>query len=164
MGYPLTPRQKRMARFAPRDERVIFVVIVGLIFAILVLPPLLFLVKGALSVEEGPVTRFTLERFGRILAQRGIWMSAFNSVVFALGSAIVALLILLALLPRLAALSTLAAALVLTLLERAVAQLLLLADDVAEFVERRHHVVVAVHVAARTRHLEIFQHLLQLFE
>ena len=82
-----------MARFAPRDERVIFVVIVGLIFAILVLPPLLFLVKGALSVEEGPVTRFTLERFGRILAQRGIWMSAFNSVVFALGSAIVALLI-----------------------------------------------------------------------
>ena len=82
-----------MARFAPRDERVIFVVIVGLIFAILVLPPLFFLLKGALTVEEGPVTRFTLERFGRILAQRGIWMSAFNSVVFAFGSAIVALLI-----------------------------------------------------------------------
>ena len=33
---------------------------------------------------------------------------------------------------------------VLTLLERLVAQLLLLADHVTEFVERRHHVVVAV--------------------
>lgn len=81
------------ARFAPRDERVIFVVIVGLIFAILVLPPLVFLVKGALSVQEGGVTRFTLERFTYILAQRGIWQSALNSVVFAFGSAIVALLI-----------------------------------------------------------------------
>ena len=82
-----------MARFAPRDERVIFVVIVGLIFAILVLPPLVFLVKGALTIEQGGVTRFTLERFTHILAQRGIWMSAFNSVVFAFGSALVALLI-----------------------------------------------------------------------
>ncbi len=82
-----------MARLALRDERAIFVIIVGLIFAILVLPPLVFLVKGALTVEEGQVTRFSLERFGRILAQRGIWMSAFNSVVFAFGSAIVALLI-----------------------------------------------------------------------
>ncbi|MDB5642057.1 MAG: ydcU, partial [Hyphomicrobiales bacterium] len=82
-----------LARFGPRDERVILVVIVGLIFAILVLPPLVFLVNGALTVEEGGVTRFTLERFGRILAERGIWTSAFNSVVFAFGSAVVALLI-----------------------------------------------------------------------
>ena len=52
------------------------------------------------------------------------------------------------------------APLILTLTIGAVAQLLLLADHLAEFVERRHHVVVAVHVAARLRHLKVFQHLL----
>ena len=58
------------------------------------------------------------------------------------------------------------AALLLALPERLVAQILLLADHVAELVERRHHVVVHV-VAARLagpRHLQVLQHLLQLVE
>ena len=74
-----------------------------------------------------------------------------------------ALLALLTLL--LAALLPLLAALVLALAERAVAQLLLLADHVAELVERRLHVVVVVALlAARPRHLQVLQHLLQLLE
>lgn len=82
-----------VARFLPRDERVIMVVAVGLIFAILVLPPLIFLVKGALTLDEGGASRFTLERFSRLAEERGVWSSALNSMLFAFGSALVALLL-----------------------------------------------------------------------
>ncbi len=76
----------------------------------------------------------------------------------------VALLALLTLLPALAALPV--AAHVLTLLEGAIAQLLLLADHVLQFVERLHHVVVAVavHLLAGTRHLQVLEHRLQLLQ
>ncbi len=55
---------------------------------------------------------------------------------------------------------------VLTLPESLVAQLLLLADHVAQFVQRRHHIVVAVLAArgARPRHLQVLQHGLQFLE
>ena len=75
------------------------------------------------------------------------------------------LLPLLALLPGLAWWGVGAApALVLTLLEGAVAQVLLLVDHVAEIVELLHHLaeVVAVHV--RRRHLQVFHHLLELLQ
>ena len=51
---------------------------------------------------------------------------------------------------------------ILALLEGLVAQLLLLADHVAEFVQRLLHVVVAA--LTGLRHLQVFQHLLQLFQ
>ena len=51
---------------------------------------------------------------------------------------------------------------ILALLEGLVAQLLLLADHVAEFVQRLLHVAVAG--LAGLRHLQVFQHLLQLLE
>ena len=80
--------------------------------------------------------------------------------------ALLPLLPLLALLPGLAWRRAFAAApaLVLTLLEGAVAQVLLLVDHVAEIVELLHHVaeVVAVHV--RRRHLQVFHHLLELLQ
>ena len=50
---------------------------------------------------------------------------------------------------------------ILALLVGLVAQLLLLADHVAEFVQRLLHVVAAL---AGLRHLQVFQHLLQLFQ
>ncbi len=68
-----------------------------------------------------------------------------------------------ALLSLLAALAVLPA-LVLALAERAVAQVLLLADHVAELVELRHHVVHVVAVLVRRRHLQIFHHLLELLQ
>src|SRR5262249_46083798 len=67
-------------------------------------------------------------------------------------------------LPWLSALTAALTALLLALAERAIAQLLLLADHVAELIERRHHVVVGVHVAARPRHLQVLEHLLQFVE
>jgi iron(III) transport system permease protein len=81
------------ARFLPRDERVILVLIIAAIFAILVLPPLVFLIKGALTITQGGETRIGLDRFITVLSQKGIWTSAFNSFVFALGSALLALII-----------------------------------------------------------------------
>src|SRR5690348_10270834 len=54
------------------------------------------------------------------------------------------------------------AAHVLTLLEGPVAQPLLLADHVAQFIELLRH-VVGIHVV-RTRHLQVLEHLLQLVE
>src|SRR2546426_1039596 len=79
---------------------------------------------------------------------------------------LIALLALLPLLALLTALPALAiASLVLALLERAIAQLLLLADHVAELVERRHHVIVAViHLLPGTSHLQVFQHLLKILQ
>ena len=57
-----------------------------------------------------------------------------------------------------------APALILTLAEGAVAQILLFVDHVAEFVQLLHHVaeIVAVHV--RRRHLQVFHHLLELLQ
>src|SRR5262249_596558 len=77
---------------------------------------------------------------------------------------LLALLTLLTLLPLLSALAALLAALVLALLERLVAQLLLLADHVAELVERRHHVVVVLAVLAGLRHLQVAQDVVELLE
>lgn len=82
-----------VARLWSQDERMILVVVVGLIFAILVLPPLVFLVKGALTVTSQGATTVSLHRFGALLAEKGIWTSALNSVFFAFGSAVLALLI-----------------------------------------------------------------------
>jgi len=74
-----------------------------------------------------------------------------------------ALLALLALLTLLSAMAI--ASLILSLPERAVAQLLLLADHVAELVERLHHVVAVFAILlARPRHLQIFKHLLQFLQ
>ncbi len=67
---------------------------VGLVLCALVLPPLIFLIEGAVTVEgAGGVTRFTLERFGQIVGQRGFSASAMNSTIFSVGSAVLALLL-----------------------------------------------------------------------
>lgn len=75
------------------EQKTIAAVVVGLILALLVIPPLYFLVVGAITMEEGGQTRYTLERFSMLLAQRGILVSTWNSFVFAVGSAILALAI-----------------------------------------------------------------------
>src|SRR5260370_29254831 len=74
--------------------------------------------------------------------------------------ALVPLVVVLTALPALAI-----ASLVLALLDRAIAQLLLLADHVAEIVERRHHVIVAIiHLLPGASHLQVFQHLLKILQ
>ncbi len=89
------PRAKARGSFFARriEQKTILSAVVGLILAVLVLPPLYFLVVGAVSVEEGAQTRYTLERFVILLSQRGILISTWNSFVFAIGSALLSLLI-----------------------------------------------------------------------
>lgn len=84
----------RSIPFAQRfDQKTVASIIVGAMLALLVLPPLYFLVIGAVTVDEGGQTRYTLERFSMLMGQRGILISTWNSFVFAIGSAILALLI-----------------------------------------------------------------------
>jgi iron(III) transport system permease protein len=79
-----------------RNERTLFVVVVGIILGVLVLPPLWFLIYGAVTVTDPGVngaTRFTLERFTSLASQRGVMESAWNSVSFSILSAVFAILI-----------------------------------------------------------------------
>ncbi len=75
------------------NEKSIFVTVIGIILAILVLPPLVFLIKGAITAEKGGVTSFTFAHFQTLAAQRGILLSAWNSLAFAILSAVFALII-----------------------------------------------------------------------
>lgn len=84
----------RGSLFARRiEQKTIISAFVGVILAVLVVPPLYFLFIGAVTVDEGGQTRYTLERFVTLLSQRGILISTWNSFVFAIGSAILSLLI-----------------------------------------------------------------------
>ena len=67
---------------------------IGVILAILVLPPFYFLLHGSLvSVGPDGSTEVSFRRFAELATRRGIIQSAINSLVFAFGSAVVALLV-----------------------------------------------------------------------
>ncbi len=58
------PAASRKIPFAQRfDQKSVASIIVGAMLALLVLPPLYYLVIGAITVDEGAQTRYTLERF-----------------------------------------------------------------------------------------------------
>ena len=87
------PALSGLRRFLPvRNEKLYFSIVIGVILAVLVLPPLLFLLTGAVSVDlPGGARRWTLERFGMIASQRGFLASVGNSFAFSVGSAVFAL-------------------------------------------------------------------------
>jgi iron(III) transport system permease protein len=59
---------------------------------VLVLPPLLFLLKASIAVGDSPGnTRLGLDHFAAVLGSRRFIASSVNSLVFAAGSAVVAL-------------------------------------------------------------------------
>src|SRR5262249_39386169 len=99
----------------------------------------------------------------QLLAQRLLFLAQLTERVRISLPALLPLLPLLSALSALALLSAWPSPLVLALAERLVAQLLLLANHVAELIEHRHHVVG--HVLAdlpRARHLQVLHHLRQL--
>lgn len=75
------------------DQKTLASLVVGATLALLVLPPLYFLVVGSVEIEEAGRTRYGLDRFALLLSQRGILQSTWNSFVFAVGSAVLALTI-----------------------------------------------------------------------
>src|SRR5262245_23868343 len=166
LGEVLRTPAQRLERAALRIDRAVGVALAELAFRIAhglaraaeLIHLALALALPLLVLAEALLAQL-LHQLAQLVAQR--------LLVLAQLSHLVALLALLTLLTLLAALPALAVApLVLTLLEGAVAQLLLLADHVAELVERRHHVVVAVavHLLAGTGHLQVLQHLLELLQ
>ena len=74
------------------DRRAV-VAIVGCLLALLVLPPLVLLLQGSVTVAgaRGAASRLSLENFTGLVGQRGFATSLYNSLVFASGSAIAAL-------------------------------------------------------------------------
>ncbi len=68
--------------------------ILGIIIALLVLPPVWYLFQGSLFeiTPTGAVGEFTFEHYRRLLEGERLATSAVNSFVFAIGSAVVALL------------------------------------------------------------------------
>src|SRR4029453_13351539 len=169
LGEVLRTPAQRLERAALRIDRAVGVAFAELAFGIAhglagaaeLIHLALTLALPLLVLAEALLAQL-LHQLAQLLAQCLLVLAQLSHLV-----ALLALLTFLALLTLLAALPALAVApLVLTLLEGAVAQLLLLADHVAELVERRHHVVVAVavHLLAGTGHLQVLQHLLELLQ
>lgn len=88
----LTQERRHSLRLIP-SEKSIVLVIVGLLVAVLVLPPVYFLLESAFTAEENGVVRITFDRFAVLLGQSGLLTSIGDSFIFAIGSAFVALLI-----------------------------------------------------------------------
>lgn len=88
------PAQQGNSWRSSRLQMRVMIVILAVVLAILVLPPLYFLFQGSLLVtsSDGRM-RLGLDYFGELIQQRGFFESALNSFVFALGSAIAALAI-----------------------------------------------------------------------
>ena len=86
----------RRRRFWPiRGDKTVLTIVVGLVLAVLVIPPLWFLVEGSVvfTDDTGRFVGVSLQRFVDLVQGRGFAQSTFNSFSFAIGSAILALLI-----------------------------------------------------------------------
>ena len=88
----------RRQRVAPSKavwtDKSIFSLVVGAVLAVLVLPPLVLLLRGSFThTASNGVTYFTAANFAKILSQRSFIHSASNSLLFALGSSALALVI-----------------------------------------------------------------------
>lgn len=69
-------------------------VLLAIIIALLVLPPIWFLVQGSLYTTNADFTRgeLTLDYYHRLIQEPRLFTSSLNSTVFAVGSSVVALL------------------------------------------------------------------------
>jgi iron(III) transport system permease protein len=76
---------------AMMTTRNLLIAVIGLLLVILVLPPLVFLVQGSLTVtsDTGEVS-FSLSSFSSIVSENGLLRSMSNSFLFAVGSALLA--------------------------------------------------------------------------
>lgn len=86
---------ERLRRLLPiRGDKTLIIVLVGLVLAVLVIPPLFFLIQGSVvfTSDDGRVS-LSLQRFVDLVQQRGFAQSTINSFSFAIGSAVLALLI-----------------------------------------------------------------------
>ena len=80
--------------FSRQTEYAIPGVLLAVIIALLVLPPIWFLVQGSLYTTNADFTRgeLTLDYYRRLIQEPRLFTSSLNSTVFAVGSSVVALL------------------------------------------------------------------------
>ena len=86
---------ERLRRLVPiRGNKTLVIVLVGVVLVVLVVPPLFFLLQGSVvfTANDGRVS-LSLQRFVDLVQQPSFAQSTFNSFSFAIGSAILALLI-----------------------------------------------------------------------
>ncbi len=82
------------SRFAwLRGEGVVTGILLGLILAVLVLPPILFLITGSLFTtnEDFSYGAFTFGYYEQLVKEPKLYQSGLNSVIFAIGSSVLAL-------------------------------------------------------------------------
>lgn len=87
-------RRPLFSRLFVDDSRRTFAVIVGVILALLVLPPILILIQQSLvhTSTGGEIIEVTLDHYRRLLDDPRLPQSTWNTFVFALGSTIISLL------------------------------------------------------------------------
>jgi iron(III) transport system permease protein len=77
-----------------RDPKVAIAAAVGVVLALLMVPPLWMLILDSVSVQDaaGEIEGFTLGHFGKLFSDKNAARSVWNSVVFAAGSTVLSLL------------------------------------------------------------------------
>ena len=77
-----------------QDSRRIIAAVVGVILAVLMLPPLWILVQDSLTTTDagGYVTGWTFEHFRKLVTDRDALRSVWNTLVFATGSTVLSLI------------------------------------------------------------------------
>jgi len=83
----------RSTSWRAADPTLVPVAVLALILAAMVVPPLLSLVQGSLrlTTSTGDLGDFTLDHYRRILTDRQFFQSLANSVVFSIGTAVLAI-------------------------------------------------------------------------
>ena len=78
-----------------QDMRRAISVVVGVILAVLMLPPLYILLQDSITTTDaiGDVTGFTLGHFGKMFTDKDALRRIWNSLVFAAGSTVLSLVV-----------------------------------------------------------------------
>lgn len=82
-------------RWLRQDPRRLIAAVVGLVLAVLMVPPLWMLVLDSITTQDaiGEITGFTLEHFAKLGTDKNAVASLWNSLVFAAGSTVLSLLL-----------------------------------------------------------------------
>ncbi len=85
----------RALAWARQDMRRVIAALVGLVLAVLMLPPLWILLQDSITTTDaiGDVTGFTLAHFGKLFTDKDALRSIWNSLVFAAGSTALSLIV-----------------------------------------------------------------------
>jgi len=83
----------RVRYWRAADPTFAIVVVLALILGVMVIPPLVSLVQGSLrlTTPTGDLGDFTLDHYRRILSDRQFYQSLANSLVFCIGTAVLAI-------------------------------------------------------------------------